>query len=99
MRGVTTEDQYGAEGQPFLLTRLMRGVTPCSSFSAALRLISTHTPHARRDTLRLWSFATLKIFLLTRLMRGVTLRDVAITSFVQFLLTRLMRGVTYYNLR
>ena len=33
----------------FQLTRLMRGVTDCTTYSVAAISISTHTPHARRD--------------------------------------------------
>ena len=35
----------------FLLTRLMRGVTAVEMGLSASLVISTHTPHARRDTL------------------------------------------------
>ena len=56
----------------FLLTHLMRGVTPFHfGFSTAIA-ISTHTPHARcdrfNDSLKRKSVE----FLLTHLMRGVT---------------------------
>ena len=61
----------------------------------ALKFISTHTPHARRDALTTASVASGTKFQLTRLMRGVTqpynsMREIQSL----FQLTRLMRGVT-----
>ena len=58
-------------------------------------VISTHTPHARRDrganAVELW----FSKFQLTRLMRGVTRSRAAYCRAVRkFQLTRLMRGVT-----
>ena len=56
-------------------------------------LISTHTPHARRDITSRKNCADEK-FLLTRLMRGVTSQVLGENIMKKFLLTRLMRGVT-----
>ena len=56
----------------FLLTRLMRGVTPTSKKAIEEYDISTHTPHARRDIVLSTALGAYGIFLLTRLMRGVT---------------------------
>ena len=50
MRGVTPDDQRDVrDTMQFLLTRLMRGVTACFGKLKPLIIISTHTPHARRD--------------------------------------------------
>ena len=51
----------------------MRGVTFQKRIQLARLAISTHTPHARRDTKSLPSCWDCKGFQLTRLMRGVTL--------------------------
>ena len=59
------------------------------------RLISTHTPHARRDCQLLYVLLSIPIFQLTRLMRGVTARSTVRQRHSVFQLTRLMRGVTY----
>ena len=50
----------------------MRGVTERNAANAAAERISTHTPHARRDTKSPKKYPFLYEFLLTRLMRGVT---------------------------
>ena len=59
----------------------------------ACRLISTHTPLTRRDSVpRLMQL--LRQFLLTRLSRGVTDANKIPAPTATFLLTRLSRGVT-----
>ena len=55
----------------FLLTRLLRGVTERKSMKLNQRMISTHTPLARRDR-KSRKAAARPRFLLTRLLRGVT---------------------------
>ena len=57
-------------------------------------IISTHTPHARRDMQTVYLTAYRKVFQLTRLMRGVTAECGAAFPPRRFQLTRLMRGVT-----
>ena len=98
MRGVTRHPQHTRCYGTFLLTRLMRGVTRALPSFCDLMLISTHTPHARRDgkQRRLW--ADWDKFLLTRLMRGVTWKIYIVPTMWGFLLTRLMRGVTFFYL-
>ena len=49
MRGVTLVLLVSFPTYLFLLTRLMRGVTGMDDVSLEEFLISTHTPHARRD--------------------------------------------------
>ena len=49
MRGVTGDKYYLSAQNEFLLTRLMRGVTLLGASGALCAIISTHTPHARRD--------------------------------------------------
>ena len=49
MRGVTAYADRVTISRRFLLTRLMRGVTDLLDIVALEILISTHTPHARRD--------------------------------------------------
>ena len=49
MRGVTTEVHSIGSRMAFQLTRLMRGVTHLGDFLNFFDVISTHTPHARRD--------------------------------------------------
>ena len=51
----------------------MRGVTFISISVSDSGVISTHTPHARRDLRLQKQKENLTKFLLTRLMRGVTL--------------------------
>ena len=51
MRGVTTIDSEEWAELEFQLTRLMRGVTQNIGQLDGYLDISTHTPHARRDTL------------------------------------------------
>ena len=72
----------------------MRGVTLNMVCVITDNFISTHTPHARRDTGEIGTNATLVKFLLTRLMRGVTPYSNRFKGMITFLLTRLMRGVT-----
>ena len=72
MRGVTQFHAITIINKIFLLTRLMRGVTTFSLSNLGTSLISTHTPHARRDDYYRNKFAEDRKFLLTRLMRGVT---------------------------
>ena len=50
----------------------MRGVTAGLTAPPAPQLISTHTPHARRDCAYGVTISVAPRFLLTRLMRGVT---------------------------
>ena len=57
-------------------------------------MISTHTPHARRDAFGQEKTLLVRRFLLTRLMRGVTEQGDFNGPAGEFLLTRLMRGVT-----
>ena len=71
MRGVTLYSWVLSVHLEFLLTRLMRGVTKEVSAITHAHDISTHTPHARRDTLAQIILES-GGFLLTRLMRGVT---------------------------
>ena len=71
MRGVTKDVGVDKAEIKFLLTRLMRGVTTTSPTLKLVLIISTHTPHARRDVSLLDKLVSLP-FLLTRLMRGVT---------------------------
>ena len=49
MRGVTVSSVFNVPELIFQLTRLMRGVTLLVNAECALVIISTHTPHARRD--------------------------------------------------
>ena len=49
MRGVTQPRERLCRPCEFLLTRLMRGVTLTAEEMHRLHVISTHTPHARRD--------------------------------------------------
>ena len=49
MRGVTKDVGVDKAEIKFLLTRLMRGVTTTSPTLKLVLIISTHTPHARRD--------------------------------------------------
>ena len=50
MRGVTMGgNEFGQPDNKFLLTRLMRGVTSSFKLMPLVPVISTHTPHARRD--------------------------------------------------
>ena len=61
MRGVTCHPNSAiAPKQAFQLTRLMRGVTlPSESLPTVVITISTHTPHARRDSKRQYSISSL----------------------------------------
>ena len=52
MRGVTRTITDFVPCAAFLLTRLMRGVTAADAISVMYQEISTHTPHARRDSRR-----------------------------------------------
>ena len=71
----------------------MRGVTVKFKLWLAVLVVSTHTPHARRDTATLRELLK-KVFQLTRLMRGVTWLSAREWLNWSFQLTRLMRGVT-----
>ena len=78
----------------FQLTRLMRGVTLVVVGAVRTMIISTHTPHARRDWIQhIRDFHPIR-FQLTRLMRGVTELCMLQRTEKGFQLTRLMRGVT-----
>ena len=72
MRGVTLFVVLSSGSAVFQLTRLMRGVTEAKDRYINAISISTHTPHARRDSGSLTFEKRLKLFQLTRLMRGVT---------------------------
>ena len=50
MRGVTRSSNCSSNSKSFQLTRLMRGVTSCNGIGYLPYTISTHTPHARRDS-------------------------------------------------
>ena len=50
----------------------MRGVTDVTHIGGKLVIISTHTPHARRDDFFNPFVTVVSKFQLTRLMRGVT---------------------------
>ena len=50
MRGVTASRAVTVKRCIFLLTRLMRGVTHHLVAAGCMDEISTHTPHARRDS-------------------------------------------------
>ena len=81
----------------FLLTRLSRGVTTIPTDTTTELDISTHTPLARRDPLRIYERPD-HIFLLTRLSRGVTgFHRQQPLRIYEFLLTRLSRGVTFQD--
>ena len=54
----------------------MRGVTSVVLDRVFARCISTHTPHVRRDGMKLQAMMERQEFQLTRLMRGVTFPDV-----------------------
>ena len=75
MRGVTETVERNVLQPIFQLTRLMRGVTCINSEVSYKWRISTHTPHARRDTTTFMLFEPQAEFQLTRLMRGVTGKD------------------------
>ena len=73
MRGVTNTRRRSHQKQfGFQLTRLMRGVTNIRKKTTPKYVISTHTPHARRDFMRALTNYLEEKFQLTRLMRGVT---------------------------
>ena len=73
----------------------MRGVTGYKMNDCIERKISTHTPHARRDGMKVMASIKDLKFQLTRLMRGVTLTRTGCCGCpISFQLTRLMRGVT-----
>ena len=77
MRGVTFSSPCIRLSVPeFQLTRLMRGVTCRYVQRILLFWISTHTPHARRDSFKKGFSLRALQFQLTRLMRGVTCRYV-----------------------
>ena len=94
MRGVTKDkNPHVHKFRKFQLTRLMRGVTAGMKYGNRI-LISTHTPHARRDLSSDFSTFSPVLFQLTRLMRGVTSTSRTWKGDEIFQLTRLMRGVT-----
>ena len=72
MRGVTSRIPRQQRLFEFQLTRLMRGVTSTDCITLYAFVISTHTPHARRDLLSPHIIHYDIRFQLTRLMRGVT---------------------------
>ena len=72
----------------------MRGVTQVLLADLHQWQISTHTPHAGRDSEPVTTYAKLAIFQLTRPMRGVTWTVISATAGAKFQLTRPMRGVT-----
>ena len=94
MRGVTRTVALSAVGCcKFQLTRLMRGVTSSNTSTTDSKQISTHTPHARRDSRRCRKSLTLRISTHTPHAR----RDASPLHGLRartFQLTRLMRGVT-----
>ena len=94
MRGVTIYHLIMIVSIIFLLTRLMRGVTPVLGITTFWYWISTHTPHARRDAIfwmywhnsaNFYSHASCEAWLRKSCWR---------ISGKLFLLTRLIRGVT-----
>ena len=74
MRGVTSQLRLRFTVTEFQLTRLMRGVTGPPRYTCNGIHISTHTPHARRDSIITSRECARSEFQLTRLMRGVTAR-------------------------
>ena len=72
MRGVTVHKPIYDGNNKFQLTRLMRGVTYSSLLNSPFFIVSTHTPHARRDLSAHINMYSVPKFQLTRLMRGVT---------------------------
>ena len=73
MRGVTSaKSGLKQRNFSFQLTRLMRGVTFGNKNFDPECVISTHTPHARRDNGVTDTLQQTEKFQLTRLMRGVT---------------------------
>ena len=74
MRGATAARGGGGLFRPrFQLTRPMRGATwGANPNRAAAAEISTHTPHAGRNTMKMKTMIDLKLFQLTRPMRGAT---------------------------
>ena len=65
-----------------------------NAFECITCFISTHTPHARRDSILNSESSAMIAFQLTRLMRGVTDGSETVPNTRSFQLTRLMRGVT-----
>ena len=99
MRGVTSGCSRLCALRTFQLTRLMRGVTLALMISFTSKLISTHTPHARRDTCDLVLVDTADISTHTPHARRDSLRTRPLPRHSSFQLTRLMRGVTQTVLR
>ena len=58
MRGVTFWENLDIPNVSFQLTRLMRGVTTFICFQVSTRAISTHTPHARRDSITFYRLSS-----------------------------------------
>ena len=94
MRGATLSIFSFSPDIKFLLTRPMRGATIKNRLFAKISKISTHTPHAGRDTDRNCHICALLRFLLTRPMRGATKVKIIHHRSNKFLLTRPMRGAT-----
>ena len=59
----------------FLLTCLLRGMTPATPFDKDKAAVSTHMPLARHDALRFFLKLLVMMFLLTCLLRGMTGTD------------------------
>ena len=78
----------------FLLTRLLRGATWSTDETESLYDISTHTPLARRDDLRVLSPKLALDFYSHASCEARHLRKISINALNAFLLTRLLRGAT-----
>ena len=72
----------------------MRGVTLAKRKRILRRLISTHTPHARRDVLLIATKMYSQISTHTPHARRDGIKNAVTALAFTFLLTRLMRGVT-----
>ena len=72
MRDVTFLQKLRTGRLMFLLTRPMRDVTFSADGARETRNVSTHTPHAGRDSVALSVLSPISSFLLTRPMRDVT---------------------------
>ena len=64
----------------------MRGATYSNSTNRLGRKISTHAPHARRDS-AMRNIGKIRQFLLTRLMRGATMRKVTKARLTRYIST------------
>ena len=94
MRGVTQGVLCYLQICGFLLTRLMRGVTGNRRRQSKSVQISTHTPHARRDSYSPASISRGNISTHTPHARRDDIEKFINSADDKFLLTRLMRGVT-----